>query len=164
MMSGADVIEVIAALELAGVAVWINGGWGVDALVGEQTRPHDDLDVFISSDHIGLSQKALLSLGFELMTDELPVGFVLRDVADRRVDFHPLDIQPDGRGLHRQLTGEAWEFPAAGFGGSGVIHGTAVRCIPIEEQVREHAGYELREVDRHDLALLRRRLGMGTDG
>ena len=69
--------------------------------------------------------------------------------------------QPDGRGLHRQLTGEAWEFPAAGFSSSGVIHGTPVRCIPIEEQVREHADYELREVDRHDLALLRERLGPG---
>ena len=159
MMSGADVLKVVTALESAGVGVWINGGWGVDALVGEQTRPHDDLDVFISSGHIGLSQKALLPLGFELMIDELPQGFVLRDASDRRVDFHPLDIQPDDRGIHRQLNGETWELAAAGFVDSGVIHGSAVRCIPVEEQAREHVGYELREVDRHDMALLNERLG-----
>jgi lincosamide nucleotidyltransferase A/C/D/E len=47
MMTADDVLEVIDALEGAGVSVWIDGGWGIDALVGEQTRPHDDLDVVI---------------------------------------------------------------------------------------------------------------------
>src|SRR5258708_7387144 len=27
--------------------VWIDGGWGVDALLGHQTRKHDDLDVAV---------------------------------------------------------------------------------------------------------------------
>ena len=32
---------------LAGFDLWIGGGWGVDALVGHQTRPHDDLGVVL---------------------------------------------------------------------------------------------------------------------
>jgi lincosamide nucleotidyltransferase A/C/D/E len=34
-------------LEEAKVTVWVDGGWGVDALLGEQTRPHKDLDIAI---------------------------------------------------------------------------------------------------------------------
>ena len=52
MMHAADVVEEIDELELAGVDVWVQGGWGIDALLGEQTRPHDDLDVIIRADDI----------------------------------------------------------------------------------------------------------------
>ncbi|MBO9666232.1 MAG: hypothetical protein J7501_05410 [Bdellovibrio sp.] len=27
---------------------WISGGWAIDIFLGEQTRPHDDLDISIS--------------------------------------------------------------------------------------------------------------------
>jgi len=37
-MAAADVLGVLAELRQAQVAVWIGGGWGIDALVGEQTR------------------------------------------------------------------------------------------------------------------------------
>jgi lincosamide nucleotidyltransferase A/C/D/E len=44
-MTADDVLDILAALRQAGVDVWIGGGWGIDALVGEQTRPHRDLDL-----------------------------------------------------------------------------------------------------------------------
>lgn len=34
-MSSAQVIEVLDHLDAAEVPVWLDGGWGVDALVGE---------------------------------------------------------------------------------------------------------------------------------
>ncbi|MHA1547625.1 MAG: nucleotidyltransferase domain-containing protein, partial [Alphaproteobacteria bacterium] len=34
-------------LKEEGIKVWIDGGWGVDALLGEQTRPHGDLDLVV---------------------------------------------------------------------------------------------------------------------
>jgi lincosamide nucleotidyltransferase A/C/D/E len=34
-------------LEKLGIEIWVDGGWGVDALLGEQTRPHKDLDIAI---------------------------------------------------------------------------------------------------------------------
>ena len=42
MMNADAVVEVLAALENASVQVWLDGGWGVDALLGEQTRGHTD--------------------------------------------------------------------------------------------------------------------------
>ncbi|HEV8651819.1 MAG TPA: hypothetical protein VG276_21080, partial [Actinomycetes bacterium] len=39
-----DVLEIVGRLERAGVAVWLDDGWGVDALLGAQHRPHRDVD------------------------------------------------------------------------------------------------------------------------
>ena len=50
-MAATEVVQIIAWLEAAGVIYQINGGWGVDGLVGRQTRPHQDLDVFIDAHH-----------------------------------------------------------------------------------------------------------------
>ena len=40
-MSEHNVIDLLQKTESIGVDVWIDGGWGVDALLGRQTRPHD---------------------------------------------------------------------------------------------------------------------------
>jgi lincosamide nucleotidyltransferase A/C/D/E len=34
----------------AGLVVWLDGGWGVDALLGYRSRPHQDLDLVIARD------------------------------------------------------------------------------------------------------------------
>jgi hypothetical protein len=44
LVDAADVIQVLEALDGAGVRHWVGGGWGVAALAGRQTRPHRDLD------------------------------------------------------------------------------------------------------------------------
>jgi aminoglycoside-2''-adenylyltransferase len=42
-----QVLDILARLQAA--RVWIGGGWGIDALVGGQTRPHDDLHLAIDT-------------------------------------------------------------------------------------------------------------------
>ena len=32
-------------IEQLGIRYWLDGGWGVDALVGRQTREHRDVDI-----------------------------------------------------------------------------------------------------------------------
>jgi hypothetical protein len=44
-----QVLDILARLQAARVRAWIGGGWGIDALVGEQTRPHDDLHLAIDT-------------------------------------------------------------------------------------------------------------------
>ena len=44
LMTSIDVIDCYTTLENLGIEIWVDGGWGVDALLGEQTRPHKDLD------------------------------------------------------------------------------------------------------------------------
>ena len=47
-MRAQDVIEIVELLNHHDVQVVIDGGWGVDALLGEQTRVHSDLDVAVA--------------------------------------------------------------------------------------------------------------------
>ena len=37
-----DVLRVLDALDRAAVPAWLGGGWGVDALVDDETRRHSD--------------------------------------------------------------------------------------------------------------------------
>ena len=44
-----DVISPYRAFVAADALVWLMGGWGVDALLGRQARPHHDLDVLVGT-------------------------------------------------------------------------------------------------------------------
>jgi hypothetical protein len=51
-MTPEDVIDVLAALDAGGIAYWVDGGWGLDALLGQQTRTHRDLDLGVRLDDV----------------------------------------------------------------------------------------------------------------
>jgi lincosamide nucleotidyltransferase A/C/D/E len=59
-----DVVEVLEALERRGICSWVDGGWGVDALVGEQTRDHLDLDLAVDRRDLPAIGQTLAGLGF----------------------------------------------------------------------------------------------------
>jgi lincosamide nucleotidyltransferase A/C/D/E len=84
-----------------------------------------------------------------------PKSFELVDVEGRQVDVHPVVFDEHGDGIYRLETDEDWAYPAAGFAGEGSVLGRAVRCLTPDVQVLCHAGYELDDDDRHDLAVLR---------
>ncbi|HFU4006994.1 TPA: aminoglycoside nucleotidyltransferase, partial [Streptococcus suis] len=45
MVSKTDAIEIITYAEENDINIWIDGGWGVDALLEEETRVHNDIDL-----------------------------------------------------------------------------------------------------------------------
>lgn len=45
--AAADVLTVLDLADAAGARVWLDGGWGVDVLLGVQTGQHGDLDVAV---------------------------------------------------------------------------------------------------------------------
>ena len=47
VMTADDVLHVVRIVREAGVTVWLDGGWGIDALLGAQFRRHEDLDVVV---------------------------------------------------------------------------------------------------------------------
>ena len=53
-------------LEKAGVPASIGGGWGIDALVGRQTRPHSDIDLCVPAEQSDAAAGALAAPGFEM--------------------------------------------------------------------------------------------------
>ncbi|MFC2035078.1 nucleotidyltransferase domain-containing protein [Chloroflexota bacterium] len=166
MMQAVDVVEVIDALELVGIDVWVYGGWGIDALLKEQTRPHDDLDVIIRADDIEAAIRVTRGLGFSLMTDELPQGFTMcdmRDMRDHRVDFHPVRFQEDGSAVQKIKGGGEWVFSSPGLQGTGSVNGREIRCLTPEEhaiRASDQSGaldYEPTKADQRDIRLLQDR-------
>lgn len=44
-MDAQRVLDLLADFADRDISVWLDGGWAVDALLGTQTRLHDDLDL-----------------------------------------------------------------------------------------------------------------------
>lgn len=161
MMSAADVVFVVDLLEAAGIDCWLEGGWGVDALLEEQTREHDDVDMVVEVARVLLMMELLAGHRFELHHGWPPnKNFVLRDPGDRLVDVHPVTFDDKGRGAYIMDNGETWLFPVQGFTGRGTVAGRPVKCMSPEVQVICHSEYELDDDDRHDMHLLRDRFGV----
>jgi lincosamide nucleotidyltransferase A/C/D/E len=156
-MSAEDVVTLLAVMD--GIDVWLDGGWGVDALLGEQTREHDDLDVVAARSDVPVLIEALGQEGYEVANGQLPTCIVLLDPIGRQVEVHPVEFDESGNGIYAMEEGGTWPYPAHGFTGRGRVLDVEVRCLTPEVQVLCHAGYELAETDHHDLALLRECFG-----
>jgi lincosamide nucleotidyltransferase A/C/D/E len=135
------------AIEAAGLTYCLMGGWGVDALLGRQTRPHLDLDVVVDRSLPDLRPRvsaALAGAGFRPAGEEtsippLPTVWVYADDHGAIVDVLPGDLG------------------AAPFDGgrvTGHIDGRKVACVSAAVQRRLRAGYRHRGADRDDLAAL----------
>jgi lincosamide nucleotidyltransferase A/C/D/E len=161
----ADVIELLDALASVGIEGWLDGGWGVDALLGEETRPHQDVDLVVRVADVAAMRSVLGDLGFELIEGVPDSNFVLRDGRDREIDVHPVRFDEAGNGIYRMEDGGDWIYPAAGFSGRGRIAGREVKCLTPEVQMLGHAGgYEPHETDFHDMRLLHERFGTPLEG
>ncbi|MEE6260576.1 nucleotidyltransferase domain-containing protein [Plantactinospora sonchi] len=152
-MHAVEVHRVLDALDEAGCPAWIAGGWGVDALVGEQTRPHRDLDLAISADREAAALDALGQLGYLLETDWRPVRVEVVAPGRGWVDLHPVVFDESGDGRQAGLDGGYFDYPRDCLV-TGVVAGRQVNCLSVAQQLRFHSGYEPRDVDRADLALL----------
>jgi lincosamide nucleotidyltransferase A/C/D/E len=172
MVRAEDVIPIYQSLSANKIRVWITGGWGSDALLGEETRPHKDLDILVLVDDVAPMQSLLARAGYglkELWSENawvvdaqgtrVPTAFVLEDVEGRQVDAHAMRLDEGGNGVPAWAD-EGPVFTGEDLAGQGRIAGVTIPCISAETQVRCHAGYDLPPEHLRDLALLRERLGL----
>jgi lincosamide nucleotidyltransferase A/C/D/E len=154
-MDADDVIAFYTELEKLGIEIWLDGGWGVDALLGRQTRPHADLDIFIQEKDVSRLRGLLESRGYREIKLEIArsFNFVLGDSIGREIDVHVFNF--DNNGNFTYGTGASAEiFPVAVLAGVGTIEGRTVKCISPEWMVKWHTGYKLRESDYKDVLAL----------
>jgi lincosamide nucleotidyltransferase A/C/D/E len=159
-MDASSLLGVVELLEAEGIAVWLDGGWGVDALLGRQTREHDDLDVVVELADVSRITEVLTRLGYTLIAGGAPKSFVMVDPRGLQVDVHPVTFDAEGGGVYEMEDGNAWVYPARGFTGRGTVDGRPIRCLSPEVQVLVHSGYELTGKDYRELYLLRERFGV----
>ncbi len=162
MMTSADVLRVIDLLASVGVDIWLDGGWGVDALLGEQTRPHNDLDIVLKHDDVTRFMKTMKRAGFRPVEVGTSFNFVLADRAGHEVDVHVVDLgsaRSDGRGV--EVYGpKGQEYEVGSLDRSGAVAGRKVACCAAEFQMRWHSGFELGEKQVQDVMALRARFDL----
>jgi lincosamide nucleotidyltransferase A/C/D/E len=154
-----QVLEILAEFSAMSAEYWLEGGWGVDAIIGRQTRPHNDIDIcFDTHDETRLIERFEV-LGFRIIEDVRPTRFVLKHPDRREIDMHPVVFDETGVGLQLVLDGVPFVYPRSGFT-SGTINGQAVSCISAERLVAFHMGYEPDDNDRHNMRMLKQHLGI----
>ena len=135
--------------ELVYVCVREAGGahMPADAVLGEQTREHADLDVVVETASLPRLRALLVARGFADVPrpDTRPWNFVLGDANGRQLDVHAITFDERGDGVYGPAE-HCEVYPA-----EGVIAGRRVRCVSPAWLVRFGAGYEPRAVDRRDL-------------
>ena len=117
-----DVIELYSGLRAEGVRIWVDGGWGIDALLGRQTRLHKDFDALVALEDLPAlthflggrgfalkliwennrwapSSEPLALIGRERPALEAATAFVLEDGSGRELDFHVVRFDEHGHGV-----------------------------------------------------------------
>lgn len=155
-MTAQDVIAFVQLLNQHHIGVYVDGGWGVDALLGEQTRIHADLDIAVEHKDVPQIRALLEARNYRDVPrdDTRDCNFVLGDDEGHLIDFHSYTF--DAAGNH--VFGVA--YPYASLSGTGSINWFPVKCISPEWIVRFHTGYPLDEDDYHDVKLLCERFGI----
>jgi lincosamide nucleotidyltransferase A/C/D/E len=128
----------------------VTGGWGVDALLGRQTRKHNDLDLVVDARDAAAAVRALAEIGYIRYEDPyehvpgalLPDRRVLLSADGRALDLHPVDLAtwPPAGDISPFATGTIGNRPAP--------------CLSAVVQRMGHRGYPLDDADRHDLRVL----------
>jgi len=155
-MTAHDVIQIIQLFNRNHIDVYIDGGWGVDALLGEQTRTHADLDIAVQHKEVARIRALLEARGYQDVPrdDTRDCNFVLGNDQGHQIDIHSYTF--DAAGNH--VYGVAYPFDS--LTGAGSVNGYPVKCISPEWMVKFHTGYKLDENDYHDVKALCRRFGI----
>ena len=167
MVCAEDVISIYQSLVANGIQAWLTGGWGIDALLRGQTRPHKDLDLIMLVDDVVRMRDLLGRGGYGLKKlwsenrwvvdahgSEIPTAFVLRGSEGREIDVHAMRFDDQGNGVPAWEADEGLVFKKEDLAGGGVIGGIAVRCLSLEMQILCHTGYDLPDEQRRDMELL----------
>ena len=155
-MSGDAVIQLLQLFDQHSIEVVVDGGWGVDALLGEQTRVHADLDIALEHKDVPKLRALLEAQGYRDVPrdDTRDCNFAMGDEHGHEVDFHSYTFDTHGKLVF------GVEYPLDSLTGTGSIQGHPVKCISAEWMVKFHAGYKLDENDFLDVSALCERYGI----
>lgn len=162
------VAEVTSLLTTAGISHWLFGGWAIDFLVGEVTRPHTDIEFAVWRSDFPAVRSLLERQGYieqEVASPEEAANLHKNGELVRLIFIE----RNERRELITPGRWSDWPWPDGSFGGArGRLGDIELPVVSIEGQLdtkenyhRHPAGEPLREKDRADLEHLRRLVDKG---
>jgi hypothetical protein len=138
----------------------VDGGWGIDALLGRQTRLHKDFDAVAAFEDLPALTRLLDSRGFALKliweenrwapssellaligrerpAMEAATAFVLEDGLGRELDFH-IVVRLDEHGQWVPAWDSDLAFPPEAFAGMGTIGGRRALLVGADADAHPH--------------------------
>ena len=154
-MTVSDVLWIINRLKANGISAWIDGGWGVDALLEEQTREHADLDIAVHRKDNAKLRELLTADGYTeaRRDDSSEYMYVLKNEAGQQIDVHVFEHDENGGNVY------GIEYPFTSLTGKGKIDGQTVNCISPEWMFRFKTGYKPKVKDIQDARALAAKFG-----
>ena len=101
-MQAKDAVEIIQLFEEHGIEVYVDGGWAVDALLGRQTRAHNDLDIALPHRYEARLRQLFTSRGYREKNgpDNWESNFVLADESGHELDVHTYELDEQGNNIY----------------------------------------------------------------
>ena len=142
-----DVIEIVQLFNQYEIEFYVDGGWGVDALLKKQTRPHADLDIAIPHKDSPQVCALLKARGYSDVhrADSSDFNFVLGDRQGHQIDIHTYTFDAAGNHIY------GIPYPLESLSGDGSMDGHPVKCISPEWVVKFHTAYQFDEDDYRDV-------------
>lgn len=155
-MTSEDIVEILQLFAGNGIRVHVDGGWGVDALLGEQSRSHADLDIAVRHGDVPRLRELLEARGYRESPRDgsWECNFVLTDGSGHEVDVHSYVFDSEGENIF------GVPYSAESLTGVGIIDGHEVECISPAWMIAFHTGYELGLNDYRDISALCDRYGV----
>lgn len=132
------------------VPYWLDGGWGVDILTGQQNREHRDIDIDFDAKYTESVISKLKGLGYIVNVDWMPSRMELKHDKYGYLDIHPIDFNADGSITQADPQRGKYIFQKEWFT-STEYKDRKIPCISKEAQLLFHSGYELSDKDHIDI-------------
>ena len=102
MMNAQDVFELYDQLARLEIELWLDGGWAVDALLGQESRTHEDVDIVIEGEARFQITRTISAKGYtDIPRDDTSAwNFVLGDDRGHLVDVHAVVFDEHGNGMY----------------------------------------------------------------
>lgn len=151
MVYDKDALEILIYAEAHGIPLLVGGGWGVDALMGEQTRPHNDIDLYVEKRYHQRYADLLKAKGFAPVDDPSTSAnhIIYQDERERVIDLYLFEYGPESSYCVGDIT-----YPPTFFSARGDIFGKNVHCVPPQEMVDILTEVGVNRKTWHDVRML----------
>lgn len=139
-MTAENAVRILTDIKNLDIKVFLDGGWGTDALLEEQTRPHNDLDFLVEKKDLQALMHYLEENRFK-QTDNFNKWWHMSFENETLIiDIHVIEFDEVGKAIYGPKVRDDFPFPgifpAYAFQATGKINGFEVNCLSAEYRVR----------------------------